>query len=240
MIKVKICGNRDHMSALAAAEAGADFVGFVFVRGSRRRLPPGKELDVIEAFRKARDAKRPRIVGLFANQPLDEVLRWTRECHLEAVQLCGKEPLDYCARIRVPVIKVVHVRGRGNREKLIEKLDKELTNLDQEGMAILLDRHEPGLFGGAGKPFDWAIAAELRALGHQFILAGGLNPENVGDAVRTVQPWGVDVSSGVETEGAKDPEKVRDFIRAVRDAETDSRIERLRDALERLHEGQDD
>ena len=237
MTRVKICGNRELPSAVVAAQDGADFVGFVFVPGSRRRLEAGHERDVVETFWKARAGKRPRIVGLFADQPLDEVNRWVRECHLEAVQLCGKESLDYCASVRVPVVKVLHVRDRGPRERTIEALDAEMARLDKEGIAVLLDRQEHGIFGGTGKPFDWTIAQELSSRGHQFFLAGGLNPENVAEAVRTVQPWGVDVSSGVESNGAKDAAKIAAFIREVKEGEREGRVDRLQTALSRLYEG---
>ncbi len=234
MTRIKICGHRDAASALAAADAGADFVGFIFVPGSRRRLPRGKELDVIEAFRKARDGKEPRIVGVFANQPLEEVQETARAMHLDAVQLSGHEELGYCRRLRVPIIKTVHVREGSRQEQQVEWLTKELEAWDNEGYAVLLDRGEPGIFGGTGQTFDWTMAAELARRGHQFFLAGGLTPENVAEAVATVQPWGVDVSSGVETRGAKDPARIAAFIRAAREGEEEGRVERLRSTLSLL------
>ena len=214
-VRVKICGIRETDAALAAAQSGADFIGVVFVPVRRRRLDEDKALRVISTLRNEVEAP-PKVVGLFADQPLTEVHRTTRYCNLDMVQLCGVESLDYCDQVGVPVIKVVHVSSSLDVGDGVNRLSEEMTILDQHGHLTTLDRRVEGLQGGTGQSFNWDIAAGLSTKGFSFLLAGGLTPENVGPAVHSVRPWGVDVSSGVETDGVKDEKKIRAFINNVR------------------------
>ena len=218
MTQVKVCGNREASDLMAAAEAGADFMGLVFVPGARRTLDEEKAIRMITALRE-RVPSPPKVVGLFADQPLKEVDRLVRRCGLDMVQLCGGESLDYCGEMEVPVIKVLHVSDALDLANAVDNLSQELLEVGDRGHLATLDRRVEGLKGGTGQSFNWDIARTLSSRGFQFLLAGGLTPENVGPAVSKVRPWGVDVSSGVETEGAKDVEKVRSFIRAVRDVD---------------------
>jgi phosphoribosylanthranilate isomerase len=158
----------------------------------------------------------PKLVGLFAGQPLDEVIRTASECGLDLVQLCGDESLDYCRRVPVPVIKVLHVPDNPGHDPDPNPLAEQVRQYRDAGHLVTLDRQVDGLPGGTGQAFDWSIAAEVSRRGGSFLLAGGLTPDNVGQAIDEVRPWGVDVSSGVETAGAKDPEKIRAFIHNVR------------------------
>ncbi|MBM3942369.1 MAG: phosphoribosylanthranilate isomerase [SAR202 cluster bacterium] len=235
MPKVKICGIQRLEDALAAAQAGADYIGLVFVPQRRRRLSIEAAQILVQGLQQA-DSKVPQVVGLFAGQPLEEVNHTIQECGLDLAQLCGAEPVEYCQQVVVPVMKVVHVgnvsgaaeippnpplpkRGRIVPPFLkggaggISDLETRLHQYRQAGCLVTLDRLVEGLQGGTGQSFDWSIAAALAQRGHQFLLAGGLTPENVAQAVAQVQPWGVDVSSGVETGGVKDPRKIREFIR---------------------------
>ncbi|RJX22914.1 MAG: phosphoribosylanthranilate isomerase [Desulforudis sp.] len=192
---VKICGLTDQKTALAASDAGADALGFVFAPSSRQVTP--------EVVRKIVHALPPTVtaVGVFMNQPLEYVLDTAVRCHLRAVQLHGSESPGYCREIRLPVIKSFplsppyRVKDPG----------------PYNPWAVLLDSAGPGGAGGTGKTLDWQ---QLRQLdyGLPVVLAGGLNPQNVAEAVDTVRPFGVDVSSGVETGGCKDIEKIRAFI----------------------------
>ena len=243
MTRVKICGIQRLEDAQVAAQAGADYIGLVFVPQRRRRLtiPAGRA--IVQAL-KAQGDQPAQIVGLFADQPLAEVQRTIRECGLDLAQLCGAESLDYCRQVAAPVIKVLHVEnppipplqkgGKANPpfvkggeggfqtpdQPALADLESRLRQYRDAGHLVTLDRRVGGLQGGTGQSFDWNIAAGLSQRGHPFLLAGGLTPDNVAQAIATVRPWGVDVSSGVETGGVKDPQKIREFIRRVRGANT--------------------
>jgi phosphoribosylanthranilate isomerase len=154
------------------------------------------------------------LVGLFADQSSEEVNQTVRSCGLDLVQLCGQESLDYCQQIRARVIKVLHVPGPGFEDAA--SLLANIRQFRESGHLVTLDRQVEGWPGGTGQSFDWEIAARLSQQGHEFLLAGGLTPENVDAAVTRVCPWGVDVSSGVETGGDKDPDKIRAFVKNAR------------------------
>ena len=215
MTAIKICGIQKAADAVVAASSGADFVGLVFVPQRRRRLTEEPAAQIVKALTES-PGKTPQVVGLFADQPIDEVNRHIKSCHLERVQLCGSESLDYCGQMSVPVIKVIHVPEGGASDDDVDRLAESIQKFRDAGHLVTLDRQVDGLQGGTGKSFDWSIAARLAQAGHEFLLAGGLTPENVAEAVRTVAPWGVDVSSGVEIGGVKDATKIRDFIQQVR------------------------
>ncbi|MCI0880018.1 MAG: phosphoribosylanthranilate isomerase [Chloroflexi bacterium] len=215
MTKVKICGIRNLDDALVAAEAGADFIGLVFVPGRRRRLELQAAKVIVSGLKDAGAA--PRVVGLFADQDLAEVNRTIEICGLDLAQLCGQESLDYCTQIRAKVIKVVHIPNSASPEQGSKELIQKINAYREAGHLVTLDRLVEGLQGGTGESFDWSIAAQLSRQGSSFLLAGGLAPDNVGQAVATVRPWGVDVSSGVETNGDKDHEKIREFIRSAKE-----------------------
>ena len=215
MTKIKICGIQKLTDALVAAEEGADFVGLVFVPGRRRRLEIQPARDIVSGLR-AMGGETPQVVGLFADQPLDELDCVIQTCALDLVQLCGAETLEYCRQVQGRVIKVLHVSGSASGDAAIALLKDRMAAYQAARCLVTLDRLVEGVPGGTGQRFDWAVAAGLASQGHSFLLAGGLSPDNVAEAVATVHPWGVDVSSGVETNGKKDPDKIRAFIRNVR------------------------
>ena len=215
-IRVKICGIRALDDGLAAADAGADFIGMVFVPERHRRITPEAAKVIVDGVRNS-GGPVPRIVGLFADQLLDEVNAIVEYCGLDLAQLCGKESVEYAGQVGCDVIKVVHVAesatasddaGTGERVK----------DYSGVGHLVTLDRYVEGIQGGTGEGFDWSVAASLSQAGLPFLLAGGLTPENVAQAIAEVRPWGVDVSSGVETGGDKDHQKIRDFMRNARTA----------------------
>ena len=216
MTRFKICGLRDVGNALVAADAGADFLGFVFVPGVRRQLTEDLAEAIIRDYRRCqqRDKNGPRLVGLFADQPLDDVNRIGEHCGLDLAQLCGDEPPEYWRQVSVPVIKQIKVRNDGDTARATEETLCRVDEVIAEGHTAMLDRYEAGALGGTGRSFDWTIASEV-ARRHDFLLAGGLTPENVGVAINTAAPWGVDVSSGVETDLVKDPKKIAAFAREV-------------------------
>ena len=221
MTKLKICGLREAGHALAAKKSGADFLGFNFVHGVRRQLSEEAGRDVIEEYRRLAGPGGPRIVGLFANQPSEEVNRIVETCRLDFAQLCGDEPPEYWQRVSARVIKQIKVRQDGPKSKVIDTIGRRLDEVVSHGHLAVLDTHQEGALGGTGRTFDWSIA---RSLGRSFdfLLAGGLSPENVEDAIGAAAPWGVDVSSGVETDGVKDPAKIAAFARRAQEASADS------------------
>ena len=214
-IKVKICGIQRPEDALVAAQAGADFIGVVFVPERRRRLDLSSAKKIVKALR-AVAGRTPKVVGLFADQSLHEVNEIIDACDLDLAQLCGKESTEYCGMVKTQVIKVVHVDaavGPGEVDGLGERVE----DYRDAGHLVTLDRLIEGLQGGTGRSLDWNFAARLSQRGSSFLLAGGLSPDNVSQAVAEVNPWGVDVSSGVETNGVKDHDKIRAFIANARE-----------------------
>ena len=217
MTQVKICGIQDTAHALAVADAGADFLGLVFVPGRRRKIESGKAREITTALRQ-KAGKSPMIVGLFANQPLDEVNRIAQECELDIVQLCGSESVEYCKQVAKPLIKVLHVDDSLDVVTSVADLSQKIASFQDRSYKITLDSKVDGLDGGTGQNFNHEIAKVLAEQGFAFLLAGGLTPQNVGDAVKKVGPWGVDVSSGVETDGVKNPRKIKEFMDEVHSA----------------------
>jgi phosphoribosylanthranilate isomerase len=203
-VKIKICGITNVEDAQAAVAAGADLLGLVFAEDSPRCV------SIEQAAMIARVAP-PYIVrvGLFVNAPAERVMHAMNACGLQLLQFHGEETPDYCRQFGAMSMKAFRVKG----PETIQALTEFATD------AWLLDAFVPGQRGGTGHSFNWSLAVEAVKLGRPVFLAGGLTPENVADAVRTVQPYGVDVSSGVEASpGKKDHAKVRQFIHAAKAA----------------------
>ena len=218
MIRVKICGLGTPADARAAAEAGADYIGMVFVPERRRRITPDAAREIVESVR-ALDGPSPHAVGLFADQSLEEVNEVVAHCGLEAVQLCGQESVDYAASVDCQVIKVVHVPASYRAPDDVPELAGRVQEYADAGCLVTLDRLVEGIQGGTGQSFDLDVAASMSSRGSSFLLAGGLTPANVGRVISVVRPWGVDVSSGVETIGKKDRRKIRRFVENARHAD---------------------
>ena len=199
-VRVKICGITRLEDALLAAELGADALGFNLWPGSKRHVSASVAREIVDRLPPFVTA-----VGVFVNQPPTEVLTLAAEAGLAVVQLHGDEPWDDVNGYPIAAVKAVRLDGR-----------ESLANLHRYRVrAFLLDA--PGAeFGGTGTTCDWQLAAEVAARSH-VILAGGLTPDNVADAIRAVRPWAVDVASGVEASpGVKDPEKLRRFVESAR------------------------
>jgi phosphoribosylanthranilate isomerase len=219
MIKVKICGITRIDHAVAAVEAGANFLGLVFA--------PSKRLVSLETAKQIVAAigqfnPRPLMVGVFVNMPAQQVNSIAACCGLDWVQLSGDEDWNYCQLIKKPLIKAIHVANDQSAEEIVTKLELGYRILGSEDFICLLDTRVKGVYGGTGQTFDWTLA-ELVSRTFPVLLAGGLTPDNVAQAISAVRPWGVDASTGVETEGHKDVSKIRAFIQAVRDANEDGR-----------------
>jgi phosphoribosylanthranilate isomerase len=203
MTQIKICGIRRVEDATAAVEAGADFLGLVFAP-SRRRIDPEAAGELVA---QVKDSSPSKIVGVFVNAAPEEINRVARVCRLDYAQLSGTETDDTVDALDLPAIQVFHVGQDGIDEELANRVEGSRARL------VMLDTAQQNAYGGSGKTFTWSGGTRLE---RPFLLAGGLRPENVADAVRALQPWGLDVSSGVETEGDKDPEKIRAFVARVR------------------------
>ena len=219
MTIVKICGMRELSHMIAAAEAGADMLGLNFLPRVRRYIEPDAAKELATSFRE--EAHALPIVGLFADQPVEEVNEVAARVGLDMVQLCGDEPMGYWSKVTVPILKVVHVlsvpKERSTaRNTVVKDVHFRLQEIDNSGHIAVLDRQSDVQPGGLGEPFDWSIAREMADRGHRFLLAGGLTPENVGEAIDSTQPYGVDVSSGVETDGTKNIAKIQAFIATAR------------------------
>ena len=152
-------------------------------------------------------------MGLFRDQDVDQVNETARNLALDYLQLCGDEDAEYISKVELPVFKQLFVREGRTPSDVDEMVSPFLSNCH----GIVLDSFTKGALGGSGKSFDWT-SAEGVANREKVFLAGGLNPENVESAIKQLSPWGVDVASGVETDGVKDPDRIRAFIEAARNA----------------------
>ena len=215
---VKICGIRRLEDALVAAESGADFVGLVFVPGRQRFVDAGDARAIADRLSRSKPTA-PAVVGLFGDQPLDEVRDIVVATGVDVAQLCGEETVEYCRSVQdlASVIKVLHVPVEADEDTVAE-LGQQIDAYYTAGCFVTLDRRVAGLHGGTGQSFDWSVAARLAAAGRRFMVAGGLTPQNVAQAITQVGPWGVDVSSGVETDGEKDADKIRQFVSKSKNA----------------------
>ena len=206
---VKICGITNLADALCAIEAGANALGFVFYPRSPRFC------DVEKARHIIRELPRGIVkVGVFVNEPIDLLLQYLSNMPLDYAQLHGDETPGFCSKMPIGVIKGLRVKSLDEIKKLP----------DYPVAYYLLDSYSEKEYGGTGAAFDWNIAVEAKnILSSPVLLSGGLTPENVAEAVNKVDPYGVDVSSGVETSpGIKDHKKVREFINNARNARTAS------------------
>jgi len=212
--RIKICGIGDKAHALAAVEAGADFIGLVFAL-SQRQVSPAKAREIASAVKKSSDVTK--VVGVFVNAPSSQVNELANFCALDWVQLSGDESWEYCREVVRPVIKAIRV-DQQSPEELYAELSAGSKLLPAQDLSPFLT---PGLKANMAeqeKAFNWNLAQEV-AKRFLVIIAGGLDPRNVARLIKRVAPWGVDVSSGVEMGGVKDIAKIKAFIEAVRKAD---------------------
>jgi|YelNatPaOPRAMG01_1025707.scaffolds.fasta_scaffold119665_2 phosphoribosylanthranilate isomerase len=202
MVQVKICGITNREDALTAAEGGAHALGFIFAK-SPRRIAPEQAARII--------AELPpfiRTVGVFVNEEIPRIKELIAYCGLDLVQLHGEESAETCLDLMPRTIKAFRVQG----EKDLQGMERYRGKV----RAFLLDTFDPRKAGGTGRTFDWTWAIKAKTLGRPLILAGGLGPENVLEAIRTVRPYAVDVNSGVEERpGKKDPLLLRRLLERI-------------------------
>lgn len=199
-MQVKICGIKTPETARYAADSGADWLGLMFA-DSKRRIS-------VETAKEIREQLPPgvKIAGVFVDEPLETVNQIVEEVGLDYVQLHGNESPDYCRQIKAPVIKAFQIRSEADFAE-IETYPCDYFLLDSPGGKYR---------GGSGETFDWKLIRHAPQLQGKVLLAGGLKPENIEEAIREVKPAGVDVSSGVETNGEKDHAKIKAFIDAAK------------------------
>ncbi|UFT99066.1 phosphoribosylanthranilate isomerase [Radiobacillus kanasensis] len=201
-MKVKICGIKTVEAAKAVVESGADFIGFVFA-DSKRMVTKEEAKEIADTL-----PSSIQKVGVFVNEEPEVVQEIATYVGLDYVQLHGDETPAYCEQIKVPMIKAFQVRSKEDLQTL------ERYNCDY----YLLDSPAGKYRGGNGETFDWSLAKGLANLEGKIMLAGGLHAENVAEAIREVYPVGVDISSGVETDGSKDPDKIYAFVKAAKNS----------------------
>jgi phosphoribosylanthranilate isomerase len=202
---VKICGITRTEDALAAAHSGAHAIGLVFYEPSPRYIEPAQAAAIVRAL-------PPFVtpVGLFVDASAEQVRSIAAQVGVQLIQFHGSESPDFCAQFGLPYMKAVRVRAGVDLLQYASDF--------HSAHALLLDAWQEGLHGGTGATFDWALIPPSLPL--PVVLSGGLNPDNVREAVRCVKPWAVDVSSGVEArKGIKDAAKIAAFISGVRDVE---------------------
>ena len=200
-VKIKVCGLTDPSEAKAVAEAGANAIGLVFAK-SPRQIDPDRAREIVQNL-----PPMVQTVGVFVNESSEKIRQIIDYCGLDLVQLHGEETPETCKDLAPRAIKAWRIRTKADIQDLLP--------YQEVVKAFLLDAWSPSAHGGTGETFDWSIAIEAKkVLSRPIILAGGLKPENIAQAVKQVRPWGVDVSSGVENApGKKNIDLVADFIR---------------------------
>lgn len=215
-MKVKICGVRTFQDALDAARAGADMLGLNFYPPSPRYLRPLEAERLTVALRQSLGDNAPVLVGIFADEEPGNVLQIAEAVGLDLVQVSGNEPVETVKALEGIAVKAIHPE---TLEQAVEQAEQFLAYApsDENLPALLLDAHHKRLYGGTGLQASTEVALAVKALTPRLMLAGGLKPDNVAERVAAIQPWGVDVASGVESEpGVKDADKMRQFVRQAR------------------------
>jgi phosphoribosylanthranilate isomerase len=208
--KIKICGITNLEDARFAAGALVDYLGFIFYEKSPRYIEPGEAGAIINWI------EGPEKVGVFVNQPLDDVNRIAKETGLDFVQLHGDESVEYCELVDKPIIKVIHIE----EETVSYLLKHQIDQYSEVAEFLLFDTKIDGLWGGTGKSFDWNILNEA-SIEIPFFLSGGLNSDNIKEATEAVKPYAIDVSSSLEQKpGLKDFEKIEIFMDQIKNLET--------------------
>jgi phosphoribosylanthranilate isomerase len=203
--KVKICGLTSLHDVRFVSGARADYIGFIFYEESPRHIEPAKAGAVINWI------EGPEFVGVFVNQPLDDVNMIARQTGIDLVQLHGNESAEYCSLVEKPVIKVLHISDQTESDKVEKKIKSYRPEVDY----FLFDTRIDEKWGGTGQSFDWEILQKLNS-DVPFFLSGGLNVDNIRTACETAQPYAVDVSSGLENEpGVKSFDKVEAFMNEI-------------------------
>jgi phosphoribosylanthranilate isomerase len=216
-MQVKICGITNVEDARVAAEAGTDLLGFICYAKSPRYVEPETINAIVDVLNAHLGPRRPRYVGVFVDETVPQVRHLLETCGLDLAQLHGSEPPAEVRILQPHAFKAIRPRQRGDAEAAVATY-APVMQIAPDRPAFLIDAYHPWRFGGTGEITDWS-AAKVVARRYPILLAGGLTPANVAAAIRVVDPWGVDVSSGVEVEpGRKDGDQVRAFVAAAKAA----------------------
>lgn len=211
MVQVKICGITNLDDALMAADAGANMLGFVFFARSPRYIQPERARAIVTTLRRYGNA--PKCVGVFVNDPVERVRAVMATAQLDLAQLHGDEPFETLSALSPQAFKALRPLAEEDARAAVSRYHSAV---DGNRLAFLVDAYDAHRFGGTSARADWAVAAHI-AREYPILLAGGLSPENVAEAIRAVRPWGVDVSSGVErAPGLKVHTRVREFIQRAK------------------------
>lgn len=207
--KIKICGITNLEDARFASGALVDYLGFIFYEPSPRYIEPGEAGAIINWL------EGPEKVGVFVNQPLDDVNQIAKQTGLDFVQLHGDETPEYCSLVEKPVIKVIHIE----EESVDYLLKHQIEQYSEVADFLLFDTKIDGLWGGTGKSFNWSLITDLD-IDTPYFLSGGINSDNVSKAIETVKPYAIDVSSSLEQKpGLKDFAKIETFMDEIRSLE---------------------
>ena len=219
MIKIKICGVKSFENALMVAEAGADFIGLNFYPPSPRYIQPEAARKLVSQLRRKLGGDCPKFAGVFVNESASEMRRIVKIAGLDFAQLSGDELANMIDKLGGRAFKAIRPQTATEALDLAKRFAMDSAG-DSASPSLLLDGYNPALYGGTGELAAAELALALKRRVPRLMLAGGLNPDNVAQRVRLIQPWGVDVASGVEAgvPGLKDEVKVRDFIAAARTA----------------------
>ncbi|MDD5686944.1 MAG: phosphoribosylanthranilate isomerase [Elusimicrobia bacterium] len=219
MTKIKICGVTNDKDALWAANMGVDFIGLNFYKNSPRKISISMAAKIASSL-----PEFVKLVGVFVDEEIETVLKVVKKAKLRLVQLHGSETPEYCSELKEKIVSSVPANILWEDKMQIIKAFRIGDNLQTEQMAnyqnvdyFLLDTFIESVLGGTGQTFNWDLAVEIKKLGKPVFLSGGLTPENVSDAIKKVEPYAVDVCSGVErTPTRKDYDKVLAFVKAVK------------------------
>jgi phosphoribosylanthranilate isomerase len=214
-VVVKVCGNRSAADLVAATEAGADLLGIIFA-DAWRRVPVETARDMVSELRDRADSPPP-VIGVFVDQSVEEVNRTADVVGLDMVQLHGNEEEPYWGQVEHPIVVARRLDQGASPSEAAKVISPIAGYVDSRDSLTLVEPLVEGLPGGAGVSLDTDLAAAL-ARRFSFLLAGGLDPGNVARIIDAVRPWGVDVSSGVETDRVKDYSKVGRFVNAAKRA----------------------
>ncbi|MEG3582103.1 MAG: phosphoribosylanthranilate isomerase [Chloroflexota bacterium] len=206
-MQVKICGIKNIEHAIVAIESGADFIGFIFVPESKRSTDPTEVFKIINSLKQKLPDMRTKTVGVFGNHTQQEIESLMEHSALDIAQLCGEEDFN----IEIPTIRQIRIKDTDSSEAILDTVQKALLLHNY----VILDSFHEKKLGGTGNIFNWEKAKNVIGLTN-VLVSGGLNSKNIEDLKDRHQPYGVDVSSGVETDGVKDTGKINEFIKLAK------------------------
>ena len=202
-MQIKICGIKTIEAAEAAVKYDANYIGFIFVKGSKREISLNKCLEITNYIKNKFPDTKVKFVGLFGDQDLPEINKVLDKTDLDMVQLCGEKDFD----ISTPSIRQIRIKESDNPNKILEYVQRALLSHNY----VVLDSYHEKKLGGTGNKFDWNKAKNVIGLTN-VLISGGLNTENIESLLKNFSPYGIDTSSGVETNGIKDLKKIKRFI----------------------------